>query len=147
MTHSKTKALGGVPFASARARLERDLLVKLALAAGHVCYRCGGPLTRDTFSVEHKVAWQSAPDPHASFFDLDNIAFSHKACYHTEMVLCRRKYAKKSDACSAYRKRQWAAMTPEERKADRRRRYERFERKRSSGFRDRAARLPSAKRA
>ncbi len=32
------------------------------------------------FSIEHKIPWQSAEDPKESFFDLDNIAFSHLKC-------------------------------------------------------------------
>jgi hypothetical protein len=31
-------------------------------------------------SIDHKNPWQAAADPKASFFDLDNIAFSHLRC-------------------------------------------------------------------
>ena len=102
--------------------------MKLALLLGHVCHRCGGELTRETFSVEHKVAWQSAPDPQAAFFDLDNIAFSHKACNQAEMISRRRKYATKSEASRLYKRRVYAKMTPEERRVARREKYHKYER-------------------
>lgn len=79
MTVRKTQILG-VNFSTARARLERDLLFKLATDAGHRCHRCQEALTRDNFSVDHKVNWSTSPDPKAMFFDLENIAFSHHRC-------------------------------------------------------------------
>jgi hypothetical protein len=47
----------------------------------NICFRCGKGIERvEELSFEHKTAWQSAPDPKASFFDLDNVAFSHLRC-------------------------------------------------------------------
>jgi len=76
---SKHEKLGMNPSTAAH-RLRVDLLFDLAVKAGHTCFRCSQPLTRETFSIEHKLAWQSAADPKASFFDLRNIAYSHLAC-------------------------------------------------------------------
>jgi hypothetical protein len=76
---SKHEKLGMNPSTAAH-RLRVDLLFDLAVKAGHTCFRCNQPLTRETFSIEHKVAWQSSEDPKATFFDLANIAYSHLAC-------------------------------------------------------------------
>ncbi len=92
MTIAKSLALG-MNFATARARLDRDLLFKLAVLTGHKCYRCGGDLRREDFSVDHKNVWIKQPDPKAAFFDLDNVAFSHHHCNMLEMVGRRTKYS------------------------------------------------------
>lgn len=65
---------------SACTRLTRDLLFKYIIKAGHKCFRCGGELTRETFSIDHKVSWLHGENPPGLFFDLDNIAFSHLKC-------------------------------------------------------------------
>ncbi|WNL50867.1 HNH endonuclease [Xanthomonas phage Murka] len=70
----------GMSFGTARARLDRDLLFKFAVSLGHVCHRCGKDLDRDSFSVDHVTNWSVSSDPFNSFFDLDNIAFSHFEC-------------------------------------------------------------------
>jgi hypothetical protein len=70
----------GMNFGSARSRLDRDLLFKLAVEAGYTCFRCGRHLDRESFSVDHKKHWSTAEDPKAAFFDLDNVAFSHLHC-------------------------------------------------------------------
>lgn len=47
----------------------------------NICFRCGTIIeTEAEFSIEHKSAWQSAPDPLSAFFDLNNISFSHLVC-------------------------------------------------------------------
>jgi len=46
-----------------------------------VCYRCDKRIELvEDLSVEHKEPWQSSTNPVVSFFDLDNIAFSHLSC-------------------------------------------------------------------
>ena len=75
------KALLGEPFSTANYRLAKDIMFSLMTQAGHTyCYRCGGTLARDTFSIEHKVNWQCSMDPIHKFFDLGNITFSHITC-------------------------------------------------------------------
>jgi len=62
-----------------------------------ICYRCKRPIELiEELSIEHKEAWQSSPDPRKSFFDLDNIAFSHLSCNvannkgkHTAKTRCK----------------------------------------------------------
>ncbi len=75
----KAQQLGMSPSTAAH-RLRIDILFQLVVKAGYRCWCCGGALTRDTFSIEHKEAWLDSEDPIGLFFDLDNIAFSHHAC-------------------------------------------------------------------
>jgi hypothetical protein len=77
------KALGMNP-STARHRLRMDLLFKMATQLGHTCYRCGEPLTRDTFSLDHKVSWVNHKEPLQMFFDTDNVAFSHQSCNYSD---------------------------------------------------------------
>lgn len=70
----------GVNASTASNRLVKDILFNFVTQAGHVCYRCGKPLTRATFSIEHKIPWLHSAEPSALFFDLDNIAYSHIKC-------------------------------------------------------------------
>jgi hypothetical protein len=126
MAHEKKSQLLGMSFMTARGRLERDLLFKLAVAAGYCCFRCGGPLTRDTFSVEHKKPWAHETDPKAAFFDLENVAFSHGECNHREMIERHKIYPNARAAGRAWDKRQWDQMSSEERRRSRRERYTKY---------------------
>jgi hypothetical protein len=75
----KKEQLGMNP-STAKHRLQVDLLFAFAVQLGHVCFRCGQPLDRDTFSIDHKESWLKAANPRATYFDLQNIAFSHHWC-------------------------------------------------------------------
>lgn len=75
----KTEQLGMNP-STASGRLVKDLLFSMAKELGHKCFQCGGELCRETFSVEHKQPWLDSDDPVKLYFDLTNIAFSHKSC-------------------------------------------------------------------
>lgn len=66
--------------ATAAYRLVKDLLFAFVEAAGHVCVRCGMPMTRETFSIDHKETWLDSADPVRMFFDLGNVGYSHKVC-------------------------------------------------------------------
>lgn len=79
----KTNQLGVNPSTAAH-RLRTDILFAFVKEKGCVCFRCGGELTRETFSIDHKVPWLDTEDPRKAFFDLDNIAFSHKSCNYGE---------------------------------------------------------------
>lgn len=70
----------GMNKSTAHQRLVKDILFKLAVDAGHKCYRCEGELSRDTLSIEHKEDWYNSSDAAKLYFDLDNIAFSHNIC-------------------------------------------------------------------
>lgn len=78
----KHQQLGMNP-GTASNRLVKDLLFDFVQKAGINCFQCGGPLTRDDFSIEHKVPWLDSADPVKLFFDLDNISYSHQVCNYT----------------------------------------------------------------
>ena len=70
----------GVHYSTASARLDRMILFMLAQKCEmDTCYRCGKKIERyQEISTEHKQPWQDV-DP-ALFWDLSNIAFSHRSC-------------------------------------------------------------------
>jgi hypothetical protein len=80
MSNKKTKAKEqlGMDFGKASYILNKDLL--FSLIEDISCYRCGLDLTREDFSIDHKIAWRNNIDAFQLFFDLDNIAYSHKNC-------------------------------------------------------------------
>lgn len=81
----------GMNPSTASGRLVKDILYALVLETGqNTCYHCGDPMTRETFSVEHKEPWLDSEEPAKMFFDLNNISFSHHAC---NMRAARRKQA------------------------------------------------------
>jgi hypothetical protein len=47
----------------------------------NMCYRCE-KLIEDVseFSIDHKDSWLASENPKETFFDMDNIAFSHRSC-------------------------------------------------------------------
>lgn len=77
----KADALG-MSFGTAANRLRKMVLFSLVVRLKeNFCYRCGGEiLTEADLSIEHKDAWLQADDPVQSFFDLNNVAFSHLSC-------------------------------------------------------------------
>ena len=77
----KSKALG-VAHGTAANRLRKNILFSLVCRlALNECYQCGEEIISvDDLSIEHKEPWLQADDPVKSFFDLDNIAFSHLSC-------------------------------------------------------------------
>jgi hypothetical protein len=87
---SKTKDKGnkrraellGMPFGTASNRLRKSIIFDLSSRLNlDVCFRCGEKiLDVDSLSIEHKDSWMNSSDPIGSFFDLDNIAFSHLTC-------------------------------------------------------------------
>lgn len=65
---------------TANFRLCKDLLFAFIQKDNICCYRCNKPLTRDTFTIEHKEFWKTAENPKEMFFNLNNIAYSHHKC-------------------------------------------------------------------
>lgn len=70
----------GINPGTASGRLVKDLLFQFVISSGHVCFRCGLPMSRADFSIEHVDPWLDSNDPAGKFFDLSNIAYSHKSC-------------------------------------------------------------------
>jgi hypothetical protein len=45
------------------------------------CYRCSGIIENENdLSIDHKKEWMYSDNAYDLFFDIDNIAFSHKSC-------------------------------------------------------------------
>ena len=66
---------------TASGRLLKDLLFDFITKSGLTkCYQCNGELTRETFSIDHKLPWLHSNNPIEMFFDINNIAYSHLKC-------------------------------------------------------------------
>ena len=63
-------------------QLRKMVLFKCIKKLGEdICFRCGEKIESiNDLSIEHKLPWQSSDDPIETFFDLENIAFSHLNC-------------------------------------------------------------------
>jgi len=127
-TVNRKSELLGMPFGTAAGRLRKNVLYQLVCALNlNYCFRCGAEIdTERGLSIEHKEPWQSAENPIEMFFDLDNIAFSHLGCNSSAARQPNKKYKNAKERESARKKRWWAKKTPEERKAHRRARYEKY---------------------
>lgn len=80
MTDKKSEALG-LNYSTATNALRKQIIWHLAGILGLLtCHQCGQEVELEQFSIEHKVAWMQTDDPKASFFDMNNIAFSHQPC-------------------------------------------------------------------
>jgi hypothetical protein len=115
----------GMNPSTASARLIKDILFEFLVSPKYTCFRCGEKLTRETFSVEHKIPWLNSEDPIELFFDLDNIAFSHLKC---NSAAGRRstKYStpeEKRLARNTREREKWGALSKEEQRKLRRKKY------------------------
>jgi hypothetical protein len=127
MTQKKNAQLG-MNVGTATYRLTKDILFKFVASGEYTCFHCGQPMKREDFSIEHKNPWLDSEDPLRLFFDLENIAFSHKSC---NIGAARRpnkldmtpEERKKHDA--NIERQRWQKLSPEEQQAIRRRKYER----------------------
>lgn len=71
----------GMNASTASGRLVKDTLYRLIVSSGNnSCFRCGKEMTRETFSIEHKIPWLHSENPQELFFDQGNITFSHIRC-------------------------------------------------------------------
>lgn len=95
-TKRKNEILG-MGFHKASYQLSRKILFSLLLELKRTkCYRCGDEiLSVKELSIDHKKAWQSSENPFETFFNLDNISFSHRGCNAKAAVNPRKKYASK----------------------------------------------------
>lgn len=81
MANDKKTELLGLNYSSASSSLRKQIIFQLAQALDLLsCYRCGTLVELYNFSIDHKEAWMQAEDPKGSFFDMNNIAFSHIVC-------------------------------------------------------------------
>lgn len=99
MKNQKKNEQLGMNYSTASNRLVKDLLFNFIVKANeNICYRCGEPMSRDTFSIEHKTPWLDSEDPLYLYFSLDNIAYSHLSCN----VKAARKELKSCGTAGAY---------------------------------------------
>jgi len=126
--NEKKRVVLGMPIGTASSRLKKTIMFSLICRLKeNVCFQCGGEiLIVDDLSVEHKQPWIQADDPVESFFDLENIAFSHLSCNIGAATKPHKRYADSKEKKRAELKRAWNRMSPEEKKAQRRKRYERY---------------------
>lgn len=70
----------GMPIGTAQHRLRMQIMFQLVQETQRdACFVCGDPITSvDELSIEHKLAWLG--EDTQRFWDLDNIAFSHRLC-------------------------------------------------------------------
>lgn len=80
-------------------RLVKDILYSLVVKTDqNNCFKCNFPMTRETFTIEHKEPWLDSDNPVDLYFDLENISFSHHKCN----VGARRKTPAKCGSISKY---------------------------------------------
>lgn len=108
----KQNQLGMNP-STASGRLVKDILFKFVQMHHPNCFRCNLPMTRETFSIEHKTPWLDSDDPVGLYFDLNNIDFSHHSCNVREARSSNKKYntdeewrAAKAEQSKAWRQKQ-----------------------------------------
>lgn len=71
----------GMNPSTAAGRLVKDLLWNFVKTTGQdACCKCGEPMSRETFSIEHVTPWLDSDDPVGLYFDLTNIRYSHLRC-------------------------------------------------------------------
>lgn len=125
-SNDKKKTALGEAYGTARNRLIKNLLFKFMKDLGlDTCFQCGCKIkTNKEMSIEHKVPWLNSEDPTKTFYDLENIAFSHLSC---NCRAAERPIKKCPDVLRQERNKNRnlyrLRMTPEERKLDRRKRY------------------------
>ena len=126
MSNDKKSIQLGMNASTASGRLTRDILFKLVSDAGHLCYQCGKKMTRESFSIEHKVAWLDTDNPVFNYFDLNNISFSHKSCNYKAARKVTKKYHTHDAKKAGHAKNQrvtWSKLTKEKQKTIRREKY------------------------
>lgn len=72
----------GMPIGTASNRLRKSVIFMLLKKLNmNFCYQCGVEIENESeLSIEHKIPWLDSDDPVKTFFDLENIAFSHLNC-------------------------------------------------------------------
>ncbi len=101
----KAEALG-MSYGAAANRLRKmilfDLVCRLRL---NVCFQCGTEiLSINDLSIEHKKPWLRSDDPIHTYFDLNNIAFSHLSCNCAAAADTNTKYYTEKDRAKARQK-------------------------------------------
>jgi hypothetical protein len=108
-----------MPFGTAQGRLKKRIFFSLVQRLGlDICFRCGKRiLTAEDLSCDHKKPWLDISLE--LFWDLDNIAFSHRGCNSAAFRVSNKLYFTQEAFIGARRKRNAAtkrkSYTPENR--------------------------------
>lgn len=72
----------GISYSKASHTLRKNIMFLLIQQCGmDRCYVCGATICdANTLSIEHKQAWMYSKEPSKLYFELSNIAFSHRSC-------------------------------------------------------------------
>ena len=121
----------GVSWGAACNRLRKKVLFSLIVRLKeNSCHRCDGEiLSVDDLSIEHKNAWRQAVDPVESFFDLNNIAFSHLSCNISAGDRPTKKYYTKEEqrlGKNKNKRKSWHSLGKDEQQKKRREKYLRY---------------------
>jgi hypothetical protein len=118
------KAQLGMDPGTASNRLVKDILWNYIVKSEEdTCYRCKQKLDRDNFSIEHIEPWLHSEDPLDLFFNLENIAYSHKSCNYAAARKPHKIYESEAERLKAKYKRKYWSKSPEVRKQRRREQY------------------------
>jgi hypothetical protein len=95
--NTKKEAQLGMSIGKANYRLHRQVLFHLVQQCElDICFQCGKKIEAlKELSIEHKVPWLDSEDPQSLFFDIGNIAFSHRKCNVAAKRKPKIKYTKK----------------------------------------------------
>lgn len=111
----------GMNPSTAHGALRKMVLFKLVkMLDFDICFQCGEQiLDVKDLSIEHKEPWLHTEDPLETFFDLDNIAFSHRSCNSAAGRRPNKKYESKQEYKKAMRENERLARVydPMKRKA------------------------------
>ena len=111
-------------FSTASGKLVKDILWNFLIKSSQImCFHCETPMTRDTFSIEHKVPWLDSKNPRELFFDLENISFSHKSCNCSKARRPNRVHKDEREGWRVRSKRKWDKLTKPEKKESKRKQY------------------------
>ena len=79
---ARVKSQLGVSEGAAHGRLNKNILMMLVKETGRdICFVCEEDIESvEDLSIEHKIPWENKEDATSLFWDLSNIAFSHRSC-------------------------------------------------------------------
>lgn len=103
MANKKKDSLLGMSHSTANHKLKKAIIFKFVQLNGlDICFQCEEKIESiDDLSIEHKTPWMSSENPIESFFDLDNIAFSHLSCNSAAAARPHKKYFSKEEKLEA----------------------------------------------
>ena len=92
----KRKEMLGISFSTANSRLKKNILFDFVERLGlNVCYRCNELITcAEELTVDHKEPWGISNNPVETFYDLNNIGYSHPTCNYSNNTKGEPKWTK-----------------------------------------------------